>query len=388
MKRSVSRALVVMAVLALICTAWPTPALARPPDGNVAIFGAVTYPEFNSDVLSKISATGLFRKVDVFPAAGTPVPTLTELQQYSAVLVYTDTYLGDAVGWGDVLADYMDAGGGVVLSAFGYDAQYGIGIAGRIVSGGYLPLTQAGQDQGARLLMVKDTPEHPIFEGVNSFDGGTASYHNSPISITPDATLLAHWTNGQPLVAVKQPTAGKIVGLNFYPVSSDAREDFWSVATDGGRLMANALLWAAGSSEAPSVNAGFVTGGGWMYSPAGAYTLDRSLEGKATFGFVSQYLKDAKVPRGSTKFQFHAAGFTFKSTGYDWLVVGGSQAQYKGSGTVNGEGDYGFMLTAKDGAPDTLRLEVWDKATDATIYDNGSLQPLERGSIMIHTGKK
>jgi hypothetical protein len=34
------------------------------------------------------------------------------------------------------------------------------------------------------------------------------------------------------------------VGLNFYPPSSAVRTDFWQTNTDGGRLMANALLWA------------------------------------------------------------------------------------------------------------------------------------------------
>jgi PKD repeat protein len=33
-------------------------------------------------------------------------------------------------------------------------------------------------------------------------------------------------------------------------------------------------------------NAGFVTGGGWIMSPAGAYTAVPGLTGKATFGFL------------------------------------------------------------------------------------------------------
>src|SRR5437773_686286 len=46
---------------------------------------------------------------------------------------------------------------------------------------------------------------------------------------------------------------------------------------------------------------GFVTGGGWINSPAGAYPLDPSLVGKATFGFVSKYLHGATVPTGNTE---------------------------------------------------------------------------------------
>ncbi len=93
---------------------------------------------------------------------------------------------------------------------------------------------------------------------------------------------------------------------------------------------------------------GFVTGGGWIWSPLGAYSADATLEGKATFGFVSKYQKGANIPTGTTEFQFKVAGLTFKST-YDWLVVAGVRAQFKGTGKINEAGEYGFLLTAIDG---------------------------------------
>src|SRR5262249_44459814 len=122
-------------------------------------------------------------------------------------------------------------------------------------------------------------------------------------------------------------------------------------------------------------NAGFVTGGGWIDSPAGAYRANQSLAGKATFGFVSKYQKGAKVPTGETQFQFRLADLNFHSSVYEWLVVSGALAQYKGSGTVNGSGDYGVLLTAIDGAlltggPDKFRMKIWDKSTSAIAYDN------------------
>lgn len=146
------------------------------------------------------------------------------------------------------------------------------------------------------------------------------------------------------------------------------------------------------------VSAGFVTGGGNINSPVGAYTPNPALTGKATFGFVSKYQKGANVPTGSTQFHFHAAGFDFASTNYQWLVIAGAKAQYKGSGTVNGVGSYGFMLTAVDGAisggggVDTFRIKVWDSQTGNIVYDNqmGSADnttpstTIENGSIIIH----
>jgi hypothetical protein len=144
--------------------------------------------------------------------------------------------------------------------------------------------------------------------------------------------------------------------------------------------------------------AGFVTGGGWITSPAGAYPADPSLTGKATFGFVSKYLKGANVPTGNTEFQFHAGSLNFSSTVYDWLVVSqnGARAQYKGYGTVNGQGGYGFLLTALDQSTDLFRIKIWNTATGAVAYDNqlGSSDTgddataLGGGSIIIHVPRK
>jgi len=147
--------------------------------------------------------------------------------------------------------------------------------------------------------------------------------------------------------------------------------------------------------------AGFVTGGGWINSPAGAYVADPSLTGKANFGFVSKYKKGANTPEGQTEFQFQVGNFNFHSSVYDWLVVAGPKVQYKGTGTVNGTGSYGFRLTARDGQQaggggvDKFRIKIWDKNNyDAVVYDNvlgasddidtASPQAIGGGSIVIH----
>ena len=102
-----------------------------------------------------------------------------------------------------------------------------------------------------------------------------------------------------------------------------------------------------------------MTGGGWINSPAGAYPANPTLTGKANFGFVSKYQKGANVPSGNTEFDFRVAKLNFHGVSYDWLVIAGMKAQYKGSGTMNGVGDYKFMLTAEDGGnqgQDTFRI--------------------------------
>lgn len=118
------------------------------------------------------------------------------------------------------------------------------------------------------------------------------------------------------------------------------------------------------------------------------------LTGKANFGFTSKYKKGASVPTGQTEFQFKAGDFNFHSDVYEWLLVNqnGQNAQFKGTGTVNGEGNYGFMLWAGDGkqggTADTFSIKIWNmNAGDGVVYDNGHDQEIGGGQIVIHTDK-
>ena len=81
----------------------------------------------------------------------------------------------------------------------------------------------------------------------------------------------------------------------------------------------------------------------------------------------------------------------------DWLVVAGARATFKGVGTINEEGEYGFMVTAIDsqvpggGEHDRFRIKIWDLATEVVVYDNQrgldhDTNPtiLGGGNIVIH----
>ncbi|MCW5979114.1 MAG: PKD domain-containing protein [Bryobacteraceae bacterium] len=208
-------------------------------------------------------------------------------------------------------------------------------------------------------------------------------------------TCALNWGDGPPVSGTVNESQGTCAGAHTYAQpgvytvtatvtdSHDARDT---------RTFEYIVIYDA--------SAGFVTGGGWINSPAGAYVADPSLTGKATFGFVAKYNKGATVPSGQTEFQFHVASFNFKSASYDWLVVSGAKAQFKGSGTVNGAGNYMFLLTATDGnisgggGVDKFRIKITDKSTGALVYDNvanasddinaANPQAIGGGSIVIH----
>jgi hypothetical protein len=120
----------------------------------------------------------------------------------------------------------------------------------------------------------------------------------------------------------------------------------------------------------------YVAGAGWINSPAGAYVANRFLKGKGSFGFVSRSAHTATtaIP-GETEFDLHLPGFRFNALNFESQTVSGAKAQFRGTGTVNGAGSYGFVLTTTDGdqiggVPDTFRIKIWSKATGATVYDN------------------
>lgn len=151
---------------------------------------------------------------------------------------------------------------------------------------------------------------------------------------------------------------------------------------------------------------GFVTGGGWVWSSPGALHpgLEHLMhvEGKASFGFVSKYKKGSNIPTG--QLQFKAGGLNFHSDSYEWLVVSGARAQFKGDGSINGVSGYHFMLTAIDsnvnGGNDTdrFRIKIWDPVVDEVIYDNqfgdedieglNELTNIQAGKIVVHQNQR
>jgi len=78
----------------------------------------------------------------------------------------------------------------------------------------------------------------------------------------------------------------------------------------------------------------------------------------------------------------------FHSDSYEWLVVNkeSERAQYKGTGTINGSGQYKFMIWATDNGSgsDTFRIKICNALDeDEVIYDNGSDQTIGGGQISV-----
>ena len=174
---------------------------------------------------------------------------------------------------------------------------------------------------------------------------------------------------------------------------------------------------------------GFVTGGGWFNSPAGAYLDKPHASGKAHFNFVTKYKKKGTEVEGKTEFEFKSGKLTFKSKDYQWLVINGNQAIFKGTGKVNDHAGYNFLISVIDDAKndvedhhwddddcdkdddyhkkhadkktnepkkaDRIRVKIW-KSTGTLVYDTQvgaqddavASTKIDGGSIQIHKAKK
>lgn len=204
---------------------------------------------------------------------------------------------------------------------------------------------------------------------------------NGSGSTDPDGDPLTYmWTQVENLGVFTYPTDENPIYTGTYAGITNLT----LTVSDGQEHDADTTMLVVYDSDG-----GFVTGGGWIDSQPGDYVPNPALEGQANFGFVSKYKKGVTVPTGNTEFVFQAGDLNFHSSSYDWLVVTGSDyARFKGSGTINGTGDYKFMLWAGDDEPDTFRIRIWTEdevsGEETVIYDNGSDQAIGGGSIIVH----
>lgn len=256
--------------LGLVLIACAGAAHAGDPLPSVVIVAAATNtadaqnePRF-TDPRDKLMATGLFSTVDIINATGigdgVGTPPLSTLLEYDAVLTWSNTSFDDAVSMGDVLADYVDAGGGVVIGVFAntstHPDRY---LQGRWLSDpGYIAIPQNGGfvDGVAAGLGEVFIEDHPILEGVDSFFNNApigsngqpfGAWRPAELSLTEDSTLVARWTTGETLIAIAPNP--RVVEIGFHPVSSAVNAGYWDQTTDGGLIMANALLFAASQGD-------------------------------------------------------------------------------------------------------------------------------------------
>lgn len=192
----------------------------------------------NNNTQLNAALTGTFSTVDNFNL-GSGTPTLGELQAYDAVIAYTNFPPSDASGTGDVLADYVDGGGCLVLSTYAFSQPWA--ITGRIATTGYSPLTDMGLNGNVSGNLNPIIPNDPVFNGVDL--GSLTYFHNSNFArpgVDAGATLVADDGNGVNMIA--RNASMNVVGINMYPGDISGNSD------DQYTIYANAASSCTGGS--------------------------------------------------------------------------------------------------------------------------------------------
>ncbi|WP_266205271.1 SBBP repeat-containing protein [Pontibacter kalidii] len=148
--------------------------------------------------------------------------------------------------------------------------------------------------------------------------------------------------------------------------------------------------------------AGFVTGAGSLAFASAPYALAQA-GGELHYNFNLRYSgKSASTPQGHTSLVLNNRE-RFSSSRMEWLVISGDQAIWKGEGTLNGKGHYGFIASAADAGGrgvndqgDGLRIRIWDLSRgNAIVFDNyqeggemldmaSVVPPISRGQVLIN----
>jgi len=176
-----------------------------------------------------LSDTGAFGIVEVFDFAAAGAPSLDALLSYDAVLVSTNyDQFPDPAALGNVLADYYDQGGRVVLANGANCSAYQ--IQGRFVTDGYLALEIGDYHPGDDTIGAIELPDTPLMDGS---EGLFAMGHCDGQAAEGAVTVARYETSGDPVVAYRWVQGRRRVDLNIFPPPDTGAE--------GVALLVNAL---------------------------------------------------------------------------------------------------------------------------------------------------
>jgi len=177
-------------------------------------------------LVSSLRANPNFGGIATFNTRFT-IPSASLLQQYGLVIAINNGGYGNAAAVGNVLADYQDGGGVVAAVSYSF-AGAGNGLAGRWITAGYSPYQSSNNNLTGTATLGNYNAGEILMQGVTSL---SATYRTST-SLANGANLIASWSDGTPLLAIK----GRAIGITAY--LGDTNGVSWS--GDFAQLLANA----------------------------------------------------------------------------------------------------------------------------------------------------
>ncbi len=306
----------------------------------------------------------------------------------------------------------------------------------QVDEGGAVQISASGSDpENKPLTYAWDLDNNGSFETA----GQTATFSAASLDGPSTKTVVVQVTDEGGLTATNQATINIVnvapqvgeISLPADPQQANNPINFSASFTDAGTADTHTAVWdwGDGSISAAAVNetgGSGTAGGSHIYSSAGVYSAKLTVtdddgaskekvsqfvviydpsagfvtgggqqdnsSGKTQLGFTIKYLPGDSTPSGQIKFMSKDNNLNFTGSDYQWLVVTSPKAVFKGTGKVNGEGNYTFIVDIIDGQTDYFRMKITDNSNGNVIYDNqpgaedtvDPTVPLITGSIVIH----
>lgn len=183
-------------------------------------------------------------QADIYPKASLPTISLAALAGYDIVVTSNNTrWLAsggvDPTVIGNLLADYIDQGGKVIVNQFVYSYD-DWKLSGRFIDQQYGPFIPSTTDANINTSLGQIVaPSHPVVAGVSTLQ---YSGYVQNVQVAPGATGLAKWANGEWFVAVNKD----VVALNLLPSLGNGGPLQWT--GDLPTLYQNAVHYLSGPS--------------------------------------------------------------------------------------------------------------------------------------------
>ncbi|MGQ9583756.1 MAG: hypothetical protein ACUVV6_09660, partial [Thermoplasmatota archaeon] len=221
--------------------------------GKILMIYASGYSDAVSNAVNQIKKfSSDFTAVDTWNAQSS-TPTWDDIKDYWSILVWNHAYNGyrfaDKTTLGNLLADYVDAGGGVVCLPYLFASGWNGDLLGRFDTEGYYVIgSKANSMSGTSSMTIGSIkiPNHPIMYNVTSitFSGIQWLVSNA---VNPPGEVVFTWSLGNYVgAAVKNINGVDRVDIQMMPYSDACSFPTYSqgYSGDGDKLIRNSLLYA------------------------------------------------------------------------------------------------------------------------------------------------
>jgi PKD repeat protein len=227
-------------------------------------------------------------------------------------------------------------------------------------------------------------PTSPVVVGVVVNASGT---YTDNVYSSDTHTAVWDWGDGMTSLGNVDEDTDTVTGQHVY-LTADVYEVTLTVTDNHNASDSETFQYISVYNPTPQA---LFTGASKFNSPAGAIPTQPAVVGQVQFGITAKYQNGSLM--GDAEMNFNAGNIEFESTSLTVFVTANGKATLRGTGTVNGNSGYTFLVTGLDGGSggnDFIRFQI--KQGTTTIYDSGLGAPdtadptslVTAGQVIVH----